>query len=102
MIGEMTEIEADVFSKLISITDVETLRRIGKAAYDKANTLREMQANCISWHTGQQVQLKTQHQGRKPYNQVGTVEKVNPKKLKVRYEGFSIWNIPKTMLQVVE
>jgi hypothetical protein len=93
-----------IFNLLLDIDDVKTLKRIGDAAYTKANTIRQMKADCIGWYVGQEVQLKPEHRGTKPYGEIGIVEKVNPKKLKVKFESntFGMWNIPKTMLQPVE
>ena len=84
------------------INDIEALKRIQKEVRKKLSFLEENEANQIYWQIGMRVQLKPEYQNRKPYKTAGTVEKVNPKKIKVRMGEWQLWNIPKTMLQIAE
>ena len=98
------ETASNMHNALIAISaidDTEALSRIYDEVRSRIRRQREETANSIGWRIGMKVRLKTEHANRKPYAEIGVVEKVNPKKLKVRY-GLVVWTIPKEMLEVVE
>ncbi len=47
------------------------------------------------------VQLLPEHQNSKPFDEVGVIVKVNPKKVKVKFP-MGTWGIPREMLMVAE
>ncbi len=52
----------------------------------------------IIFKVNDEVKLTTKYQSRKPYDTVGVIKKINPKKLQVHFANYGTWNIPKTML----
>lgn len=91
----------DALTAISVINDTEVLARIYDEVRARIRREKEAAANNIGWRAGMKVRLKSEHADRKPYDAEGVVEKVNSKKLKVRY-GVVLWTIPKEMLIVVE
>jgi len=91
----------DALTAISVIDDTDALTRIYDEVRAKIRQRREAAADRIGWRAGMKVRLRAEHAGRKPYDEIGVVEKVNSKKLKVRY-GVVLWTIPKEMLIVVE
>lgn len=69
-------------------------------AYTQKRDIKRRKADGISWHVGQEVKLKPEHQSTRPYDEVGIVKKVNIVKIRVEFLS-GVWTIPKTMLDVV-
>jgi hypothetical protein len=76
----------------------EAMGQLKTLVQDQYKVLAEREANQMGWFVGQKVQMKTQHQDRKPYDAEGVVRKVNPKKLIVNFDGIATYTVPKTML----
>lgn len=91
----------DALTAISVIDDTEALSRIYDEVRARIRREKEAAANNIGWRAGMKVRLKSEYTNRKPYDAEGVVEKVNSKKLKVRY-GVVLWTIPKEMLIVVE
>ena len=85
-----------IYELLPKIDDTEILMIISR----KAREQREISASRVGWRVGQEVQLQAEFQHRRPYDTIGKITKVNPKKLQVKFDGI-IWNIPKTMVKIV-
>lgn len=92
--GERT---SDVYELIRNITNPELLRRIADLARREISD----KANQVRWKVGQFVQLLPTHRSTAPWGAVGKVFKVNPVKLAVDFDGRR-WNVPKSMLQIVE
>jgi len=54
-----------------------------------------------SFGLGMKVQLLPKHQGTKPFDEIGEIIKINPKKVKVKFP-MGVWGVPRTMLMVSE
>jgi len=54
-------------------------------------------ATIHNFRVGDKVQLLPVYQSRKPYGEMGIVEKINPKRLKVRF-GMVRYTVPPSML----
>jgi len=91
----------DALTAISAIDNSDALARIYDEVRARIRKQREAAVNRIGWRIGMKVKLKAEHANRKPYDADGVVEKVNPKKLKVRYDNV-LWTIPKEMLDVVE
>ena len=46
-----------------------------------------------------EVKLTIQHQHKKPYDTVGSIKKINPKRFQIDFGVYGVWNIPKTMVR---
>jgi len=81
------------------IENLDALKTIHTAAFNKRQRLRNIEANTLGWFVTQKVILKEEHQDRKPFDKIGTVLKVNPVKVRVNFGEYGIYNVPKTMLE---
>jgi hypothetical protein len=87
----------NILGELHRCNDEDALNKIYELARQRRDSVRNANANRIGWAVGQKVQLKPEHQNSRPYDEIGTVEKVNPKKLHIDFNGVK-WNVPKTMV----
>jgi len=79
--------------------DAETLRKIS----DNANSIykEKKRREICQLKVGDKVELLPKFQNRRPYGNIGVIEKINITKVKVRY-GTTLWNMPMTMIRKVE
>ena len=90
---------ADIIQEIKKINDISGLRLIERNIKNQI----ERAAQTVEWFVGQKVQLLPQYHSRKPYSNVGTITKVNQKKLKINFgKNLFIWSIPKSMVQEAE
>ena len=78
----------------------EAMSQVCKLAQERYKFLRNKEANSVGWFVGQKVKLLPIYRHKRPYDDVGTVQKINPKKLIVLIDNVR-WTIPKTMLESV-
>lgn len=90
----------DILTKINQIQDPEALKTIISTARGRKESLAQVET--ASWKVGDSVQLLPEHQGRKPYDTIGTIKKINPKRIKVNFGAFGGWNVPKSMLEKVD
>ena len=95
--GESKQMLATM-GEIKKLKTAEALRQIYELAKEQYEYARNKEANAMGWFIGQKVQLKSHLNNKKPYDAIGIVQKINPKKLIVRV-GMENWTIPKTMLQ---
>ena len=91
----------EIMAEISNIDYVADVKQILSFIDDKYRQLNRQECNSIYLNVGTQVQLKSDFQSRKPHDRIGTVVKVNRVKVKVKMGESEIWNIPKSMLQVV-
>ena len=87
----------DVLNGIGKITTLEDIQEVVRVARQKAKYFADR-----AFRVDDKVQLLREYHGRKPYDTIGVITKVNPKKLKVKFEGFGIWTITKTMVKIVD
>ena len=83
----------DIIKGVRRLVRIDDLHKVVNIAESRIEGLVNLQF-CV----GDDVQLLLEHQNSKPYDTVGKIIKINPKKFKVEFEGLGTWNIPKTMV----
>ena len=84
------------------LNSAEALKQVKSMVVELHRAKANQAAQTMGWFVGQKVKMKPEHHNRKPYDAIGKIVKVNPKKLKVKFEGdYRFWNIPKTMIDSV-
>ena len=83
------------------IDDEKGLKVIYERAWKRRKMVADKKANKIGWYVTQKVRMKKEHQNSRPFDAIGTVEKENPKKLVVCFEGIATYNVPKSMVDPV-
>jgi hypothetical protein len=76
--------------------DLDALRDIQDEAKNRVAMLLRNNVK-----VGDNVRLLPKHQGSRPYDQIGTVKKVNPKRFRVAFP-MGNWTIPHSMVEKVE
>jgi len=89
-----------MMGELMGITDPTCLKNIANTARSRREAL--MQADTLSWQTGDKVQLLPEYQGKRPFAKVGTIVKPNTVKVKVDFGGGVIYNVPRVCLRKVK
>ena len=79
--------------EIMTMTDVEDLRRVADVAKQRISSLAS-----VNIRVNDKVQMSPEYRSRKPYDTVGTVKKVNPKKFKVDFGSGGCWNVPHSMI----
>jgi len=79
--------------EIMTMTDVEDLRRVADVAKQRISNLAS-----VNIRVGDKVQMAPEHRSRKPYDAIGTIDKVNPKKFKVNFGNMGCWNVPHSMI----
>ena len=90
-----------IIAQLQTCEDVDALDKISDLALRRFRTVRQAKANGVGWKCGQVVHLKHKLHHRKPYAEPGTIIKVNPKRLRVDFGQFGIFNVSKTLVEFV-
>ena len=86
----------NILSDMMQVNDPICLKTIQQAAKDRKDAM--LVAKTLSWQVGDEVQLLVEHQGRKPYNTIGKIAKINKVRFKVNFPNFGVYTVPKTML----
>jgi hypothetical protein len=86
-----------VVSEVMKMTDTDDLRNIIDVAQNRMNALLSAQLR-----SGAKVQMLPKHQGAKPYDTIGIVERVNAKTISVRFGQYGGYRVSKSMLQIVK
>ena len=89
-----TEIIVEI-NKLRTLSDVQ---EVLTATKKKADIVAQR-----TWRAGTKVRLLKEYQGRKPYDTVGEITKVNKVKLVIDFGEYGKrWTVPKTMVEAVK
>jgi len=88
---------SDVVDSVMGMTDVEEVRKVADAAKNRLKSLTKM-----SLRAGSKVQMLEKHQGARPYDTIGRVERVNKKTVSVDFGTQGKWRVGPDMLQKVE
>ena len=86
-----------VVNEIMTMTDVDELQRVADVAKQRISNLAAANIRVTD-----KVQMLPKHQGRKPYDTIGTVKKVNPKKFKIDFGSMGCWNVPHEMVKKVD
>lgn len=89
----------EILTEIMKVNDPQCLRTIREAAKNRRDDL--LTAATRSWQVGDSVRLLPEHQGRKPYGTIGTIQKINKKNILVNFPGFLTYRVPRTMLEKV-
>ena len=89
----------NILDELHVCDDEDALNKIYDLVKMKRENVKQANADRFPWAVGQSVQLKPEHQNRKPYDAIGEITKINPKKLVIRF-GMVLWAVPKTMVMI--
>jgi len=87
---------------ILLIDDIDSLVEIAKLAYQRSKDIKNFEANKVDWVKNLFVKMKLEYQEKKPFGNTGRIVKVNPKRLKVDFGNYGIWNVPKSMLEITE
>jgi len=77
--------------------EVEEVRKVADAAKNRLKDLTKLKLR-----KGSKVQMLKKHQGARPYDTVGTVERVNTKTISVNFGTQGKWRVGVDMLKMVE
>ena len=88
---------SNLVKEVQKVNDLDELKQIQDAAKSRLERLSAANIN-----VGDKVQLHQEYQGRKPYDTIGTVEKVNPKRFKVTFGTYGGYTVPHSMVKKVD
>lgn len=93
-----------ILEQILTITDSNCLVVIQTAVFEHRKDIRRKTAevNTALWSVGDTVKMLPEHRNRKPYGAKGKIHKINKVKMVVDFGTGTIWNIPKSMLMIVE
>jgi hypothetical protein len=89
----------ELIKQIMAIDNLDDLNKVQKAIKLRRESLGYVQAH--SWKAGQKVQMVSECWSRKPNDTVGSIVKLNPKKIQVDFGKHGIWNVPRDLLQAV-
>jgi len=93
----------DILGQIVTMTDGKCLQTIQDTAYSHKRDVNRKLANIetASWCVNDKVQMIPKHRNTKPFNEVGTIKKINKVRIKVDFPA-GVWSIPKSMLMKAE
>lgn len=96
------ELMTDIMSKMMQLTDVESLDKIQNSAFNRKRELRQKGAaiSTASWKINDEVQMLPEHRSRKPYGAKGKIAKINKVRMRIDFGNGYVFNVPKSMLMI--
>jgi hypothetical protein len=95
------QIFTNIISQIGTITNITNISTICDTAIARLKELRREKSFALSFPRGAKVRMKKEHQHKKPYGNIGTVEKENSVKCNVNFGEHGKWAMPKTMIEIV-
>jgi|GEM_PF-3799582 hypothetical protein len=94
------EILQSIAQNIFLLQEMSSLKTVSQTLRIKYKEREDFlgQLQTVSLKVGDSVQLKQEYQNGELRGEVGKIQKINPKKIKVAF-GLKIWNIPKVMLE---
>jgi len=86
-----------VVTEIMKMTDVDELQNVADATKKRLDALISAKLR-----PGSKVQMTQEHWSKKPWDSIGTVERVNQKTISVDFGKGGKWRVSKSMLQIVK